>query len=557
MLLVLGLLLIVGGPRPTQIDPARFLKEHADDATRLDVHNHTVYATMGNRTQPSWLLQLEDRASFKDALQKHNFTGDYMLRAPPAPLASLGPASTVLLLLMASAFARRLSGSSRCSCICTEEKVSARFSDVAGLAANKRDAAELVDFVKNRDKYTAIGARMPRGAVFYGPPGTGKTLLAKAIAGECDVPFISAAGPDFSELYVGVGAARVRDLFKKARKKAPCIVFIDEVDALARARGALSLSNSERDSTLNRLLIELDGFSSEAGILVLVATNRLDILDKAFLRAGRFDRKLKFALPERCERQEIFAKHLSRIGLIDEPAVCAAALAKRALGLSGADIACICNEGAILAVRRGREKACIKDLEDALDRKCMGEESTTYTMSDREKRTVAYHEAGHAVVAHLRDGADPPIKVSIVPRTNGALGFSQSEVNDSKLKSREELLDKIAVLLGGRVAEEIFCDTITTGASDDLEKAASLALRYITIYGMDREFGAFFSHTKHGECSEGLRAESEAAARRLIAGQKVIVRAQVEKHAATVKRLAEALLEEETLGTEALARLLD
>ena len=513
----------------------------------------TFYVMLPNDTVT--VYRLDSAWQIRDGLDESNVTtARLMPHVPTGP--TLGPLMSLVLLMLASALARRLTGS-HCASISTEEDVCVRFSDVAGLAANKRDAAELVDFVKNRDKYTAIGARMPRGAVFFGPPGTGKTLLAKAIAGECGVPFISAAGPDFSELYVGVGAARVRDLFKKARKKAPCIVFIDEVDALARSRGALSLGNSERDSTLNRLLIELDGFSSEAGILVLVATNRLDILDKAFLRAGRFDRKLKFSLPERCEREEIFEQYLTKLKLGGDRAACAASLAKRALGLSGADIACICNEAAILAVRRGREETCEKDLEDALDRKCMGDESTTYTMSDSEKHTVAHHEAGHAVIAYLREGAAPPIKVSIVPRTNGALGFSQSEVKENKLRSREELLDKIAVLLGGRVAEEIFCDTITTGASDDLEKAVKTATQYVTTYGMDNDFGLFFCGGECGDCSDELRARAETAARRIIAEQRVIVRAQLEKNTAMVKRLAAALLEEETLGAEALTRLLD
>ena len=378
-------------------------------------------------------------------------------------------------------------------------------------------------------------------------PGTGKTLLAKAIAGECKVPFISVSGTDFSEMFVGVGAARVRDLFRNARDKAPCIVFIDEIDALARKRGhSLSSSHHEKDNTLNRLLIELDGFDPNDNILIFGATNRLDILDKALLRPGRFDRKIQFELPECKDRECIFEYYLNKLQIEGEPKTLASNLAKQSFGFSGADIYNVCNEASILTIRNKATMVTTQYLEQALEYVLLGPKKTTFKLSEKEKRIVAYHESGHTLLSRLLPHAKKPIKVSILPRGKSALGFSQSEMSDAKLRNKDEILDSICVLLGGRIAEELFCGNITTGASDDIQKLTELAYHYVTIYGMEESIGTFH-YVKERKYSEKLHKKIDKAVLDII--QKSYARAKkfIQKNHHLIEKLAEVLLEKETL----------
>ena len=357
------------------------------------------------------------------------------------------------------------------------------FKDVAGLAEAKVEIAEIVDFLKNPKHYTELGGKIPKGALLVGPPGTGKTLLAKAVAGEADVPFFSMSGSDFVEMFVGVGASRVRDLFRQAKEKAPCIVFIDEIDAVGRARGNKTNlgGNDERESTLNQLLTEMDGFGSNSGVIILAATNRADILDKALLRAGRFDRQIYVELPELSDRKEIFQVHLRNVktdGSVDLDL-----LSRQTPGFSGADIANVCNEAALIAARHKKQAVQRQDFMDAIDRIVGGLEKRSKVITDEERRSIAVHEAGHATVSwHLRYG-DPLIKVTIVPRGK-ALGAAWYMPEERQIEPKQALLDKICSLMAGRVAEDIFLGFIDTGALNDLERATKIAYAMVTYYGM-------------------------------------------------------------------------
>ncbi len=357
------------------------------------------------------------------------------------------------------------------------------FRDVAGLAEAKVEIAEIVDFLKNPKHYTELGGKIPKGALLVGPPGTGKTLLAKAVAGEAEVPFFSMSGSDFVEMFVGVGASRVRDLFRQAKEKAPCIVFIDEIDAVGRARGKnVNMGgNDERESTLNQLLTEMDGFGSNSGVIILAATNRADILDKALLRAGRFDRQIYVELPELSDRKEIFQVHLRDVktdGSVDLDQ-----LSRQTPGFSGADIANVCNEAALIAARRKKKAVQRQDFNDAIDRIVGGLEKRSKVITDEERRSIAVHEAGHATVSwHLRYG-DPLIKVTIVPRGK-ALGAAWYMPEERQIEPKQALLDKICSLMAGRVAEDIFLGFIDTGALNDLERATKIAYAMVTYYGM-------------------------------------------------------------------------
>ena len=363
------------------------------------------------------------------------------------------------------------------------------FKDVAGLYGAKEEVMEIVDFLKNPKKYTALGGKIPKGALLVGPPGTGKTLLAKAVAGEANVPFFSISGSDFVEMFVGVGASRVRDLFKQAKEKAPCIVFIDEIDAVGRARGKNVgfSSNDERENTLNQLLTELDGFGTNSGVIVLAATNRADILDKALMRAGRFDRQIHVTLPDLNERKEIFQVHIKNLKLADDFDL--DLIAKNTPGFSGADIANVCNEAALTAARRGKSDIDNKDFSDAVDRVVGGIERKKTIMSPEEKRLTAYHEAGHAVAGWLLPGCDPVLKVSIIPRGQ-ALGLTWSLPDEKVMISRSDLLDEMCCLVGGRVAEEIINDGVPcTGALNDFERMTKMAYAMVTYYGMSEKVG--------------------------------------------------------------------
>ena len=362
------------------------------------------------------------------------------------------------------------------------------FDDVAGLEEAEMEVKEIVDFLKNPQKYTALGGKIPKGALLVGPPGTGKTLLAKAMAGEAQVPFFSMSGSDFVELFVGVGASRVRDLFKQAREKAPCIIFIDEIDAIGRARGKNAMmSNDERENTLNQLLVEMDGFGGDTGIIILAATNRPDVLDSALLRPGRFDRQISIDKPDVKGREEIFKVHLEPIKISE--ALDLHKLAEQTPGFAGADIANVCNEAALIAARKGKESVEMIDFQDAIDRVIGGLEKKNKIIAPHEKSIIAYHEAGHAVCGWFLEHAYPLLKVTIVPRGTAALGYAQYTPTEQYLYNTDQLMDQICMTLGGRAAEEIFFGKISTGASNDLQQITRIAYSMVTAYGMNSKVG--------------------------------------------------------------------
>jgi cell division protease FtsH len=367
-------------------------------------------------------------------------------------------------------------------------KVNINFGDVAGLDEAKVEVMEIVDFLKNPKKYTALGGKIPKGALLVGPPGTGKTLLAKAMAGEAQVPFFSLSGSDFVEMFVGVGASRVRDLFKQAREKAPCIIFIDEIDAIGRARGKNAMmSNDERENTLNQLLVEMDGFGGDTGIIILAATNRPDVLDSALLRPGRFDRQISIDKPDVKGREEIFKVHLEPIKISE--ALDLHKIAEQTPGFAGADIANVCNEAALIAARKGKESVEMIDFQDAIDRVIGGLEKKNKIIAPHEKSIIAYHEAGHAVCGWFLEHAYPLLKVTIVPRGTAALGYAQYTPTEQYLYNTDQLMDQICMTLGGRAAEEIFFGKISTGASNDLQQITRIAYSMVTAYGMNSKVG--------------------------------------------------------------------
>jgi len=367
-------------------------------------------------------------------------------------------------------------------------RVNINFSDVAGLDEAKVEVMEIVDFLKNPKKYTNLGGKIPKGALLVGPPGTGKTLLAKAVAGEAQVPFFSLSGSDFVEMFVGVGASRVRDLFKQAREKAPCIIFIDEIDAIGRARGKnMMMSNDERENTLNQLLVEMDGFGTDLGIIILAATNRPDVLDSALLRPGRFDRQITIDRPDLVGREAIFKVHLIPIKVSQN--LDTHKLAEQTPGFAGADIANVCNEAALIAARNGKEAVDMSDFQDAIDRVIGGLEKKNKIILPEEKEIIAYHEAGHAICGWFLEHAYPLLKVTIVPRGTAALGYAQYTPKEQYLYNTDQLLDQICMTLGGRASESIFFGKISTGASNDLQQITKMAYAMVTVYGMNDKIG--------------------------------------------------------------------
>lgn len=529
-----------------QISEKLFINDYFDNTTKIHIYNQkTAHLFLNNKTIANYFVSIQNITHFDNLLATHDFQYEVLHKYPYVQkfLESGAMFLFISFLLLRGRNVFGFRGS-----IYSEDKVTTRLKDVAGLEYQKQEIFEFVDFLKNREKYIAVGARMPRGALFHGPPGTGKTLLAKAVAGECDVSFLSVGGPDFTEMFVGVGSARVRDLFKKAREKAPCIVFIDEIDALAKARhNHPALGHHEKENTLNSFLIELDGFKKNDKVLIFGATNRLDMLDKALLRPGRFDRKIQFELPERKEREKIFKHYLKDMQLDDEVDILASTLSKQSFGFSGADIANICNEASILSVRR--DNPCITQaiLEDAVDNVLLGHEKKTFRLSERERRIVAYHESGHTLVSHLLPNVKAPIKVSIMPRGKSALGFSQTEVSETKLKTKEEILEKICVLLGGRVAEATFCGGITTGAADDIEKSTALAYQYVAQFGMHNDIGPI-NCVKNKKYSEKLRAAIDDCVHVLTKGCYERTTKIIESNKSKIEKMTEALLERETLN---------
>ncbi len=367
-------------------------------------------------------------------------------------------------------------------------RVNINFGDVAGLDEAKVEVMEIVDFLKNPKKYTALGGKIPKGALLVGPPGTGKTLLAKAMAGEAQVPFFSLSGSDFVEMFVGVGASRVRDLFKQAREKAPCIIFIDEIDAIGRARGKnMMMSNDERENTLNQLLVEMDGFATDIGIIILAATNRPDVLDSALLRPGRFDRQISIDRPDLVGREAIFKVHLIPIKVSQTLDI--HKLAEQTPGFAGADIANVCNEAALIAARKGKAAVDMSDFQDAIDRVIGGLEKKNKIILPEEKEIIAYHEAGHAICGWFLEHAYPLLKVTIVPRGTAALGYAQYTPKEQYLYNTDQLMDQICMTLGGRASESIFFGKISTGASNDLQQITKMAYAMVTVYGMNDKVG--------------------------------------------------------------------
>lgn len=443
-----------------------------------------------------------------------------------------------------------------------ESSVNVTFKDVAGLEEAKVEVMEIVDFLKSPQKYTQLGGKIPKGALLVGPPGTGKTLLAKAVAGEANVPFFSMSGSDFVEMFVGVGASRVRDLFKQAKEKAPCIVFIDEIDAIGRARGRNPNygANDERENTLNQLLTEMDGFDSNSGVIILAATNRADILDKALMRAGRFDRQIHVELPDLKERSQIFKVHLRSVKY--DPNMDLEFFAKQTPGFSGADIANVCNESALIAARKGKKMVEKQDFLDAVDRIIGGLEKKNKVISPTEKKAIAYHEAGHAAVSWLLEHAHPLVKVTIVPRGK-ALGAAWYLPEERQLTTTEQIEDEIAAALGGRVAEELNFGRISTGALSDLEKATKQAYAMVTYFGMSKKVGniSFYDSTGQQEYSFN-RPYSDKTAEMIDTEAKAIVdkaykRAEdiLIKYKAQHKELAELLLEREVIFAEDLEKI--
>ncbi|HEX8684372.1 MAG TPA: ATP-dependent zinc metalloprotease FtsH, partial [Ardenticatenaceae bacterium] len=449
----------------------------------------------------------------------------------------------------------------------TEETPTVTFGDIAGEEQAKLELTEVVDFLRHPEKYVALGAKIPRGILLVGPPGTGKTLMARAVAGEAGVPFFNISASEFVEMFVGVGASRVRDLFDRAKKEAPAIVFIDEIDAVGRRRGAgMGGGNDEREQTLNQILVELDGFEGKANVIVVAATNRPDVLDPALLRPGRFDRQVTVGLPDREGRLGILKIHVRGKPLA--PDVDINTLARATPGFSGADLANLANEAALHAARAGHKRIMREDFDTALDKIMLGVERPRL-MDPHERKVVAYHEAGHALVARLTPGTDPVHKVTIIPRGR-ALGVTyQLPVDDRLNYPRDYLMGRLAVMMGGRAAEEIIIGEITTGAQNDLQEAAKLARRMVTLWGMSEELGVLaipsdgenpflgYEMTQHRDIGEGLATQIDLATRRLVEEAHSSARRLLTERRGTLEHLANQLLEHETLSAEGLAYVWD
>jgi len=437
------------------------------------------------------------------------------------------------------------------------------FKDVAGLYGAKQEVQEIVEFLKNPKKYTEIGAKIPKGALLVGPPGTGKTLLAKAVAGEADVPFFSMSGSDFVEMFVGVGASRVRDLFRQAKEKAPAIIFIDEIDAIGRARGksVMTGGNDERESTLNQLLTEMDGFGTNSGVIILAATNRADVLDSALMRAGRFDRQIHVELPDLQERKEVFQVHLRPLKL--DETVDLDFLSKQTPGFSGADIANVCNEAALIAARGGRKKVGKQDFMDAVDRIVGGLERKNKIMTEDEKKSIAYHEAGHATISWMLRWANPLVKVTIVPR-GAALGAAWYLPEERQLTNIDHINDELCSLLGGRAAEQLFLEQTSTGALNDLERATKQAYAMVAFYGMSDKLKDVSFYDSTGRYDYGFtKPYSDKTAelidqetQKIIAEQMKRAKAILTEHAEGHHQIAQLLIEREVITSEDVERIL-
>ena len=453
-------------------------------------------------------------------------------------------------------------GKSRATVMEGNNRSQVTFDDVAGIEEAKVEIREIVDFLKNPERYTRLGAKIPKGVILVGPPGTGKTLLARAVAGEAQAPFFSISGSEFVEMFVGVGASRVRDLFRRAKEKAPSIIFIDEIDAIGRARGgAVSMrTNDERESTLNQLLTEMDGFEANSGVIVMAATNRADVLDRALLRPGRFDRQIYLELPNQTERKAIFAVHLRPLHLGGDVNV--ETLAAQTPGFSGADIANICNEAALIAARHEKQAIEMEDFYAAVDRVVAGLEKKTKIISPREKRVIAIHEAGHATASWFSPNADSLLKVSIVPRGK-ALGAAWYLPEEYSIYTKRQFLDRLCATLGGRAAEDLFFDEVSSGALDDLEKVTKLAYTMVAYYGLNEKLGNISFYDSTGQYEQSLQKPyGEQTAQLIDEEVRLLVRqvyehtkALLEEHREKLQTLAELLLEKEVVLREDLERI--
>lgn len=442
-------------------------------------------------------------------------------------------------------------GKSKAQLFDADNKVKITFDNVAGLDEAKEEVQEIVEFLKTPGKFTKLGGKIPKGALLIGPPGTGKTLLAKAVAGEAGVPFFTLSGSDFVEMFVGVGAARVRDLFKQAKEKAPCIIFIDEIDAIGRSRGKGQMpgSNDERENTLNSLLVEMDGFGTDSGVIVLAATNRPDVLDSALLRAGRFDRQISIDKPDINGREAIFKVHLGPIKVAED--IDPKKLAAQTPGFAGAEIANICNEAALIAARRNKNAVDMQDFQDAVDRVIGGLEKKNKIISPEERKIVAYHEAGHAVTGWFLEHADPLVKVSIVPRGVAALGYAQYLPKEQFLYQTEQLIDEMCMTLGGRAAEEIIFKKISTGALSDLERVTKMAYSIVSVYGMNDKIGNVSYYDSKSDGYKMTKPYSETTAETIDEEVRKLIQSAYER---TKELLRSKLTELETLAQELLEK---
>lgn len=454
-------------------------------------------------------------------------------------------------------------GRSRAQLFDADSKIKITFNDVAGLDEAKEEIQEIVEFLRNPSKFTNLGAKIPKGALLVGPPGTGKTLLAKAVAGEAGVPFFSLSGSDFVEMFVGVGAARVRDLFKQAKEKAPCIIFIDEIDAIgrSRSRGAVQGGNDEKENTLNSLLVEMDGFATDSGVIILAATNRPDILDSALMRPGRFDRQISVDAPDVIGREAIFKVHLSPVKV--SPDIDAKKLAVQTPGFAGAEIANVCNEAALIAARKNKQMVEMKDFQDAIDRVIGGLEKKNKLISPEEKEIIAYHEAGHAVTSWFLEFANPLVKVSIVPRGVAALGYAQYLPREQYIYRTEQLIDDMCSAFGGRAAEDIIFGKISTGALSDLEQITKMAYGMVTVYGMNEKIGnVSFYDSKQSDYSFNKPYSDETAkviddeVRKIATFAYERTKQILTEHREQLDALAQALLKKEIIFQDDLKEIL-
>jgi cell division protease FtsH len=588
LLVVLGglwlfLAVVTGGPQATRLNLARFEKEVAVgnilSATFLE-RDQKVSGQLvsGARYETTYPQQYQDTLTTKILAAPNGIRlnadpqkGSVILGALlqiGLPIILIGALLLFFMNQMQGGGNRVMAFGKAKAKMVTKDQPKTTFQDVAGVEEAVEELQEIKEYLENPAKFQALGAKVPKGLLLYGPPGTGKTLLGRAVAGEAGVPFLSISGSDFVEMFVGVGAARVRDLFEQAKQSAPAIVFIDEIDAVGRHRGAgLGGGHDEREQTLNQLLVEMDGFDAKTGVILMAATNRPDILDPALLRPGRFDRQIVIDRPDLEGRKGILRVH-GRGKPLDET-VELDVIARRTPGFTGADLANVINEGALLTARRGKPAITMMELEEAIDRVVAGPERRTRLISDREKKIIAYHEGGHALVAYLLPNADPVHKISVIPRGR-ALGYTLTLPTEDKfLVAREELIDELAMLLGGRVAEELIFGDITTGAQNDLDRATKIARQMVTEYGMSDRLGPLTLGQKSGEVflgrdfashpdySDQLAFEIDSEIRALIDQAHDEALEILTEHRDRLDRIAEALMEKETIEKEGLVTLLE